>query len=221
MKNKLKKFFRNFDLREGAASLMFLVLGILFIVFPEGMLKTLCYVAGALTLVWGIVRMILYFREEGGVHVYDVVILAAVMVSGILLIVAPAFVSEFITVMLGVLLILDSISKIIESRELYKLNKGAEWLTAAIIGVVCAAGARPYGVAALIQPNRVIEGMGGIRQPIGLTGVGLNYLVELRVSGGVDAAADNLAHGVLPASLPRREYGGHLQRLLLAQRLCI
>ncbi|HIR99260.1 MAG TPA: DUF308 domain-containing protein [Candidatus Coproplasma avistercoris] len=138
MKNKLKKFFRNFDLREGAASLMFLVLGILFIVFPEGMLKTLCYVAGALTLVWGIVRMILYFREEGGVHVYDVVILAAVMVAGILLIVAPAFVSEFITVLLGVLLILDSISKIIESRELYKLNKGAEWLTAAIIGVVCA-----------------------------------------------------------------------------------
>ncbi len=139
MKGKIKKFFSNLDLREVANAVLLLVLGVLFAAFPAGMLQTLCYVAGAFALLWGVLRLILCLRAEGGAHVYDVVICAAVMVAGVMLLIAPAFVSEFIAVLLGVLLILDSVFKITESRELYKLNRGAaEWLAAAITGGVCA-----------------------------------------------------------------------------------
>ena len=148
MKGKVKKFFACLDVRDVIASCVLLVLGVLFVAFPSGMLRTLCYIAGGLTLVWGLVRLILCLREEGGVHVYDVVICAAVIAAGVLLIIAPAFISEFIAIFLGVLLILDSALKIMESRELYKLGSGAEWLPAAIVGALCAI----LGIIIIINP---------------------------------------------------------------------
>lgn len=133
---KLSEFFRRLDLQDVGVAIAMLVLGILFIAFPEGALKIVCYVCGAVTILWGVVRFCLCFRYSP-LRVYELVLSSVMVAAGILLLVAPNFIAELVTVLLGIILIVDSVLKIIESSELYKLNdKG--WIAGAVIGVVCA-----------------------------------------------------------------------------------
>lgn len=76
---KLSEFFRRLDLQDVGVAIAMLVLGILFIAFPEGALKIVCYVCGAVTILWGVVRFCLCFRHSP-LRVYELV-LSSVMVA--------------------------------------------------------------------------------------------------------------------------------------------
>ena len=133
---KLNNFLSRLDVQGIAVALAMLIMGILFIAFPEDSLRIVCYVSGAVIILWGIVQFCLCFGHRP-VRSYEVILSCVIVASGILLIVAPNFIAELITVLLGIILIVDSVLKIIESGELYKLNdKG--WIFGAVIGGVCA-----------------------------------------------------------------------------------
>ena len=56
---KLKNFFSNLDIAGAAIAAVMLVIGILFIIFPQGLLKIVCYVSGAIVVIGGLTRFIL------------------------------------------------------------------------------------------------------------------------------------------------------------------
>ena len=53
---KLKKFLSCIDGQAAAVAAVMLVIGVLFIAFPEGSLKIVCYITGSVTLLWGAAR---------------------------------------------------------------------------------------------------------------------------------------------------------------------
>lgn len=148
MKEKFKIFIAHVDTYAFTSAVLMLALGILFVAFPEGMFQTLSYISGSFIMLWGVLRLVFRLREEGGASIYDVIICAAVVIVGVMLIVAPSYISEFIGVFLGVIFVIDSVIKICESRELYRHNRRAGWLSAAIIGAVCGIA----GIVIIVNP---------------------------------------------------------------------
>lgn len=145
---KFKKFLSNLDIQAAAVALVMLVMGILLVVFSERLLKVVCYVAGAATVIWGVARIVLCARAGGRALVVDIVLSVVVIATGILLIISPAFIAELVTVFLGLLLIIDSVFKITESLALHRSDSGAMWLPGVVVGGIFAV----LGVVIIFNP---------------------------------------------------------------------
>lgn len=143
---KLKNFFSNLDIAGAAIAAVMLVIGILFIIFPQGLLKIVCYVSGAIVVIGGLTRFILGFKAETEVHAYDIITDIFIVAAGVLLIISPDFIAELVTVLLGLLLLVDSVLKLIDSRQAYK--SGGEWIPGVVIGAVCAV----LGIVIIFNP---------------------------------------------------------------------
>lgn len=146
-----------------------LVMGILFIVFPESSLKFACYAAGAVALLWGAVRFALCFKKGERKKGYDIILNLVIVAAGVLLLLAPDFIAGIITVLLGVLLIADSLLKLSEGYSLYKLGwKG--WVAMSVTGAVCAV----LGLIAVFNPFASMR--------ILMSFVGISMLVDSALS---------------------------------------
>lgn len=149
---KLREILSAIDIQGAAIAVVMLVFGILFIVLPPGMLHIVCYIAGALAILWGACGIVMVIRHGDGSKAYDVVLNAVIVVAGVLLLLAPEFIADIITILLGILLIVDSIFKIHESLSLYK-RKVRGWLAVAIAGAVCAA----LGLIVVLNPFATVR----------------------------------------------------------------
>lgn len=134
---KLKKFLSCIDGQAAAVAAVMLVIGVLFIAFPEGSLKIVCYITGSVTLLWGAARFILCFKRGTDRKIYDIVLSVVIIAAGILLLLAPDFIAGIVTVLFGAILIVDSLLKIQDSYDLYKFKSKGWWL-GAVIGGACA-----------------------------------------------------------------------------------
>ena len=144
---KFCKFLSAIDLQGAAIAFSMFVLGVLFTPLPESMLGIACYVAGGVTIVWGLAGIALGIKRGEGRKAYNIILNAVIIITGVLLLLAPDFISDIITILLGVLLIADSILKIQDSFSLYRL-KARGWLATAIAGGVCAV----LGLIAVFNP---------------------------------------------------------------------
>ena len=137
-KSPIAAFLAKFNFRGAIVPLVFLVVGILFMAFPESSLNVICYVLGALMLVAGAVRLVLAFVTPTDSRFADVIFAVVIIVVGLLLIVAQSTVVDFVTVVLGIVLIIDAVLKIEENVVLRKLNP-ARWWAILGVAVVCIA----------------------------------------------------------------------------------
>ena len=136
-KNKppVAAFFAKFNLRGAIVPLVFLVVGILFIIFPEGSMSVICYVLGALMLAAGAVRLVFAVFLPADSRFADVIFACVILAVGILLVAAQSAVAEFVTVVLGIVLIIDAVLKIEENVVLRKLNPARWWIIIAVAAV--------------------------------------------------------------------------------------
>ena len=115
---------------------VFLVVGILFIVFPEDSMNVICYVLGALMLAAGVARLVLAFTLPAGNRFADVIFACVIIAVGVLLIAAQSTVTDFVTVVLGIVLIIDAVLKVEENMVLRKVNP-ARWWAGIAVAVIC------------------------------------------------------------------------------------
>ncbi len=137
-KSPVEAFFAKFNFRGAIVPLIFLVVGILFIVFPESSLNVICYVLGALMLVAGVVRLGFAIFRPTGSRFADLIFAGVIIVVGILLLAAQSTVVDFVTVVLGIVLIIDAVLKIEENVALRKLNP-VRWCIILAVAAVCIA----------------------------------------------------------------------------------
>ena len=70
---KLNNFLSRLDVQGIAVALAMLIMGILFIAFPEDSLRIVCYVSGAVIILWGILQFCLCFGHRP-VRSYEVIL---------------------------------------------------------------------------------------------------------------------------------------------------
>ncbi|MDD4292084.1 MAG: DUF308 domain-containing protein [Clostridia bacterium] len=130
-------------------SILGILIGTCLIIWPSISAVTLCYIFGGLTVLVGVIRIICYFRGE----VYGLPVFTGFaegtldILVGVLLILHPGTTVDFLPVLVGVMVIIDSLFELQASIELLGLKVMGGWsvLLIAVLGAV-------LGVLLIIDP---------------------------------------------------------------------
>ena len=99
-------------------SLLYIVLGVVLIVFPEVSLGLACILIGAVTLIYGVVRIVAFVRDGGEASGrFDLFVGVLLAALGIFLLVCPQVIVSLIPIALGIYIIVDSVSAVKKALE--------------------------------------------------------------------------------------------------------
>lgn len=121
-------------------AIFYLILGLILVVFPKVSGYAICYLIGGLAIIYGVFHLILYQRTKSPFvnYRYDLVqgILGAAI--GIYVIMVPEILIGTLPVVLGIVVMVDSIVKIQNAWDLKRLGYDRWWIVmiVAVISVV-------------------------------------------------------------------------------------
>lgn len=112
-------------------SVFLLVLGILLVANPDTSMITICRILGGCALAVGVVKIALYFvREVEGVAIrYDFAVGAFCVILGALLLWRAPTMVGFLSVVIGLLILVDSVFKLQVAIDSRRMGAATWWVT--------------------------------------------------------------------------------------------
>lgn len=133
---------------------VFIVLGLVLLLFPGIALRTACIILGVVVLIYGIMRIIDYTKSSGSNSGVDLLIGIALAVVGMFLIISPTFFLNIIPIILGIYIVLEGIFDIKRAVDLKKAGYERWWLALVVAIVVTVLGAilifNPWGTNQMV-----------------------------------------------------------------------
>lgn len=101
-----------------------LVLGVIMVIFPQKTMSVICYAIAGAILLYGVIDILSYFTSMSYNGNFSLTLLKGVVASviGIIIFIRPSYLSTFIPIVLGILLIIDGITSIQKSLFLKNNN---------------------------------------------------------------------------------------------------
>lgn len=132
-----------------ALAVLFILLGVIIIMWPNEVMRTSCYMLAAMLIIIGVISLISYLRKDisGMLYRYDLVVGLSAVLGGILIIIKVDQLISLIPVILGFLVTISGILKMQNSVDMLRLGKGT-WYVAfcmAILNII-------FGIVLLIDP---------------------------------------------------------------------
>lgn len=141
----LKDFKKHFVL----VSILYIVLGIVLIIWPSLSLKLVCYFFGIMTVLYGVVQLFRYFsiNKEFRTFQLDLFVGIICLVFGVFALAKPSIVASILPVIVGIFFLMEAVIKI---QNALGLKKGGydQWWTALAVSVLVAV----LGILLLINP---------------------------------------------------------------------
>lgn len=143
--NKFKEILKKLKVQSFLVAVALVVIGLLFIIFPDSSSLIICYFAGAVLAIWGAILLISYFTS--GIREYgsgDFAAGVGLICVALLLFIKPGLIAEFLTVIFGITLIVDGAVKLQNVADMAKMKMRTGWAVMAIailslvLGVVLA-----------------------------------------------------------------------------------
>ena len=131
-------------------SAIYVVLGLVMVIFPETTMKTFCLTLGAIAAVLGIINLVTYFTRNtviDSVYRYDFVTGVVLILAGLALIVKMDKVIELIPVLLGILILVNGIIKLQHAIDLKRIEFNG-WLYVLVFSLLCLS----IGAICVLQP---------------------------------------------------------------------
>lgn len=146
---ELRQAMRSLRRSTIAESLVLLLVGILFLLFPESSGTVICYAVGALLCLCGLVRIVVYLRADRLIAFgsFGLVEGAALLAAGIFVLVRPEVLAGVLTTVFGVLLIIDGVLKMQHAISLSRIRARGWWVV-----LLLAAATAALGVIVLLNP---------------------------------------------------------------------
>lgn len=111
---------------------VFVVLGICFLAWPQTSMMTVCYILGAVTLAWGLVKISGFVKNKDKnksfSFQFSLIIGIFLTIAGALLIVFPRFILPVIPIIMGIMLTADGIHKLKVGFDAKAIGHGKWWL---------------------------------------------------------------------------------------------
>lgn len=134
-------------------SVLYTILGIVLIAAPGSALKLACFLIGAVTLCYGAVRVISYWKDGSAYgRRFDLFLGVILLLVGLFLLISPQFIVSVIPVALGIYILVDSISAIKRSLDMKALGF-TKWWGPFIAALVLAA----FGGVMVLNPFGTVE----------------------------------------------------------------
>ena len=125
-----------------AVSILFIVLGIVIIIFPKLSSVVLCYLIGAFTVLFGVFRLIGYFvnGRYGLAFQFDLALGIISILIGLMLLIHPYGIINFLPQIVGGFLLIDSIFKFQTAFEARPCGLTDWWVFAILAVLTCGMG---------------------------------------------------------------------------------
>ncbi|MEN6417439.1 MAG: DUF308 domain-containing protein [Clostridiaceae bacterium] len=138
-----------------ATSIVYMVLGLILIIWPDQARQIICYLLGAAALLYGLYRIIDYFarkqHSEGGVQI-GVALGIACVVLGLFLLFKANTVVAVLAGVIGVAVVIDSILRLQIALNLRRVT-AAGWLALFITALVTLV----FGILLLFNPFNAVK----------------------------------------------------------------
>lgn len=119
-------------------SVISVLIGIAFLIFPETSLSTLCLISGIFTVIYGIAKILGYYSDDAFclAFQFDLALGVLALIFGIVLIIRPKYIISFFPVLMGIGILISGLFTFQTSRE-SKAFGIKYWLVLLIISVLC------------------------------------------------------------------------------------
>ena len=153
----MKNLFKKAGFMSILSSIVFLLLGILLVVNPDAMVQAVSYVIGVLLITIGIVKMISYFTSKGDYLFYDYRLIygALCVILGILIMVSGSAIASFFRIVIGIWIILSSISRLDLSVRLKGVDTGY-WILSLLLSILILVA----GIYIIFAPGTILVTLG-------------------------------------------------------------
>lgn len=121
-------------------SACYLALGALLLFYPAMRMSMLCYSLGGITVLYGVIHLVLYFARRDFEDLYrlDFVTGTVMAAVGVYVIANPAFSERYLPMLVGLAICLDSLIKLQNAIDLYRLHSRI-WWTVLLLAVITGA----------------------------------------------------------------------------------
>ena len=182
MKDALKSYL--FD------GILLILLGLVLLIFPDTSLSTFCMVAGVVLAIMGLVKIIFFAANLGGVRRgVDIPIGLAQIALGVALIVKPGFFISLFQIVVGVILVYGSLLMVTRAFRLREV-RGPLFTLSIVFGVLTLV----LGVVILVNPAQtaafIVQLMGAALVVEGLSLVIVMHSAKKNVKAVEDALED-------------------------------
>lgn len=132
-------------------SVLYVILGVVLMLFPDTSLKLACTLIGVVTLGYGVVRVVSYVRDGGAYSQrFDLFIGVVLAALGVFLLVCPQFIASIIPVALGIYILVDSFTAMKKALDMKALGFEKWWISFLVAVALAVFGAvvvfRPFAV---------------------------------------------------------------------------
>ncbi len=155
MKKDIKKTVRNFKNYILIMSAGMFLSGLLLIVFPQTSVNIICYIVGIALCLLGVMSIVGYFRETA--DIFGSLGLAqgiALFAAGLIVVIKPSVLSGMITLVFGILIVLDGILKLQYAFDLFRIRAQLWWGVLAASAVMIIVGVivvlNPFATASVL-----------------------------------------------------------------------
>jgi len=136
-----------------ATSILYLVVGIFMLIFPDVVSDFICYLVGFMFMFFGVAGVVTYSKTEVKTPYTSSILVLAIILGafGIYIFLNPKTFASFIPLVIGIFLVADSISKLSMSLDLRKQEYSNWWHMLIVSFVVLI-----FGLIIVFNPFEVI-----------------------------------------------------------------
>lgn len=145
----MKKFAKDVLTDFALMSVLFILLGVLFLVFPETSGKMVCYILAGVLCILGVVRIVSYFLAEVASESYrpDFTVGIVLLGFGIFIFAKPQVILSILPIAVGISVLLDSLLKLQSAIDMLRMKSSGWWIML-VLTVITAV----LGVIMLVDP---------------------------------------------------------------------
>ncbi len=146
--DKFSQALRSAKAQTIIVSALLFVIGLLLVIFPNHALNLFCYIAGAALILFGVYRLIIYVLELKNNKFSLALLSAAVLIAfGLLLVINPGIVTGMLTVLFGIIIIIEAVSNLQDAVNRYIAKEKGWWLQLVVAVITL-----PFGIVILVNP---------------------------------------------------------------------
>ncbi|MCQ4866283.1 HdeD family acid-resistance protein [Pseudoflavonifractor phocaeensis] len=150
----MREFLKNMKVSFLLASVLYIALGLVLLIWPGITSDLICLSFGLLLLIYGIITIISFFVHDSrlGTFRFELILGIVAAAAGLLFLIKPEFVKSVIPVVLGIYIIIDALLNLKRSLELHSLQYGRWWVIL-VLSLVSVA----LGVLILFRPGMTAD----------------------------------------------------------------
>ncbi|MBC5736235.1 DUF308 domain-containing protein [Lawsonibacter sp. NSJ-52] len=150
----MREFLKNMKVSFLLASVLYIALGLVLLIWPGISRDLICLSFGLLLLIYGIITIISFFVHDSrlGTFRFELILGIVAAAAGLLFLIKPEFVKSVIPVVLGIYIIIDALLNLKRSLELHSLQYGRWWVIL-VLSLVSVA----LGVLILFRPGMTAD----------------------------------------------------------------